>query len=87
VIVRDAPAGWASAIPGVTVVSERRGEVVLELADGADDQNVLAVASRAGRVEHFSWRQPTLTELFREAVSEPGDKPAEGGRDRQGVAV
>jgi ABC-2 type transport system ATP-binding protein len=88
VIVRDAPAGWAAAVPGVTVVSERRGEVVLELADGADDQQVLAAASGAGRVEHFSWRQPTLTELFREAVTDADEqKPAEGGRDRHGVTV
>jgi len=89
VIVRDAPAGWAAVIPGVTVVSERRGELVLELADGVDDQEVLAAATRAGRVEHFSWRQPTLTELFREAVTgaEQQAAPAEGGRDRQGVRV
>ncbi|HEY7103511.1 MAG TPA: ATP-binding cassette domain-containing protein [Mycobacteriales bacterium] len=88
VIVRDAPAGWAAAVPGVTVVSERRGELVLELADGADDQAVLAAASRAGRVEHFSWRQPTLTELFREAVTDADEQaPSEGGRDRQGVTV
>lgn len=89
VIVRDAPAGWAAVIPGVTVVSERRGELVLELADGVDDQEVLAAATRAGRVEHFSWRQPTLTELFREAVTDADEQaaPAEGGRDRQGVTV
>ena len=89
VIVRDAPAGWAAVIPGVTVVSERRGELVLELADGVDDQEVLAAAARAGRVEHFSWRQPTLTELFREAVIDADEQaaPAEGGRDRQGVRV
>ena len=87
VVVRAAPAGWAGAIPGVTVVSERRGEVVLELADGTDDQDVLAAATRAGRVEHFSWRQPTLTELFREAVSEPDEAPAEGSHDRPGVTV
>jgi ABC-2 type transport system ATP-binding protein len=88
VTVRDAPAGWAEAVPGVTVVSERRGELVLELADDADDQRVLAAASRVGRVEHFSWRQPTLTELFREAVAAPQQEtPADGGRDRQGVTV
>jgi ABC-2 type transport system ATP-binding protein len=89
VVVRDAPAGWAAVIPGVTVVSERRGELVLELADGVDDQEVLAAAARAGRVEHFSWRQPTLTELFREAVADADEQaaPAEGGRDRQGVRV
>ena len=86
VIVRDAPAGWAAALPGVTVVSERRGELVLELDDRADDQEVVAAASRAGRVEHFSWRQPTLTELFREVVSEP-ERPEPDSRDRQGVAV
>ena len=89
VIVRDAPAGWAAVIPGVTVVSERRGELVLELADGVDDQEVLAAAARAGRVEHFSWRQPTLTELFREAVTGADEQaaPADGGRDRQGATV
>jgi ABC-2 type transport system ATP-binding protein len=88
VVVRDAPADWAAAIPGVTVISERRGELVLELADGTDDQEVLAAASHAGRVEHFSWRQPTLTELFREAVSEPEDAAASAdGVQRQGVAV
>ena len=36
--------------PGRDVVSERRGELVLELADGADDQEVLAAASHTGRV-------------------------------------
>jgi ABC-2 type transport system ATP-binding protein len=88
VVVRDASAGWAAGIPGVTVVSERRGELVLELADGTDDQDVLAAGSRAGRVEHFSWRQPTLTELFREAVSEPEDAAAPAARlHRQGVVV
>jgi ABC-2 type transport system ATP-binding protein len=87
VVVQDTPADWAAAIPGVTVISERRGEVVLELADGTDDQEILAAASRAGRVELFSWRQPTLTELFREAVSEPEDSPATAEGERQGVTV
>jgi ABC-2 type transport system ATP-binding protein len=75
VVVPDAPASWASGLPGVRVVSERRGELVLELAPDTDDQQVLAAAARAGRVEHFSWRQPTLTELFREVVSEPEGEP------------
>jgi ABC-2 type transport system ATP-binding protein len=87
VVVAGAPATWAGAVPGVTVISERRGEVVLELAAGADDQDVLAAATRAGRVEHFSWREPTLTELFREAVAEPTADAAEPARVRQGAAV
>jgi ABC-2 type transport system ATP-binding protein len=52
-------------------VSERAGDVLLDLAPGTDDQHVLAAAARAGRVEHFSRHEPTLTELFREVVSEP----------------
>jgi len=82
VVVPDAPAGWAAGLPGVRVVSERRGELVLELAPDADDQQVLAAASRAGRVEHFSRREPTLTELFREAVAEPVGQPE---REREAV--
>jgi ABC-2 type transport system ATP-binding protein len=83
VVVAGAPAGWAGGLPGVRVISERRGEVVLELAPDADDQQVLAAATRTGRVEHFSWREPTLTELFREAVAEPAEQPA---REREAVA-
>jgi ABC-2 type transport system ATP-binding protein len=65
----DAKPGWAHELPGVRVVSEADGEVLLELAEGTDDQGVLSAAMRTGRVEHFSWRRPTLTELFREAVA------------------
>ncbi len=79
----DAPAGWAAGLPGVRVVSDRRGELVLELDQDIDDQQVLAAAARAGRVEHFSRREPTLTELFREAVA---DAPAEPPREREAVA-
>ena len=71
VVVPDAPAGWAAALPGVQVVSERAGDTVLELAPGTDDQAVLAAALRTGRVAHFAWREPSLVELFREAVAEP----------------
>ena len=71
VVVPDAPPGWAAALPGVQVVSERAGDTLLELAPGADDQAVLAAALRTGRVGHFAWREPSLVELFREAVAEP----------------
>jgi ABC-2 type transport system ATP-binding protein len=65
----DAPPGWAAGLPGVHVVSERDGEVLLELSEGVDDQSVLTAAMRTGRVEYFSWQRPTLTELFRGAVA------------------
>jgi ABC-2 type transport system ATP-binding protein len=71
VVVPDAASHWAGAIPGVRVVSEQAGDTVLQLADGTDDQKVLAAALGTGRVTHFAWQQPTLVELFREAVAVP----------------
>ncbi len=71
VVVPDAPAGWAGGLPGVRVVSQQRGDTVLELEPGTDDQTVLAAALATGRVSHFAWREPTLVELFREAVAAP----------------
>jgi ABC-2 type transport system ATP-binding protein len=72
VVAPDAPTGWAAALPGVRVVSESAGDTVLDLTGGGDDQSVLAAAVRTGRVTHFAWQQPTLVELFREAVAAPG---------------
>jgi len=76
VVVPDAGQGWAAALPGVRVVSERAGDTLLELSDGADDQSVLAAAVRTGRVTHFAWREPSLVELFREVVAVPTEDVA-----------
>jgi ABC-2 type transport system ATP-binding protein len=75
VVVPDAAAHWAGALAGVRVVSERAGDTLLQLDPGTDDQAVLAAAVTTGRVVHFGWQQPTLVELFREAVAVPA--PAE----------
>jgi ABC-2 type transport system ATP-binding protein len=72
--VPDAGAGWADGLPGVRVVSRRGADTLLELATGADDQAVLAAALATGRVSHFGWREPTLVELFREAVADPAQQ-------------
>ena len=69
VMVPDAAPDWAAGLPGVRIVARQGSEVRLELAEPTDDQKVLEMALRAGRVEHFSWRQPTLAELFRDAVA------------------
>ena len=69
VVAPDAPPGWAAGLPGVRVVSEQRGDTVLELGPGGDDQQVLATALTTGRVAHFAWREPSLVELFREVVN------------------
>src|SRR3954452_25246928 len=71
VVVPDAGHGWAEGLPGVRVISQQGGDTLLELDPGTDDQEVLAVALKTGRVAHFAWREPTLVELFREAVAAP----------------
>lgn len=71
VVVPDANPHWAAELPGVRVVSEQAGDTLLDLDGGADDQAVLAAALATGRVTHFAWREPTLVELFREAVAVP----------------
>jgi ABC-2 type transport system ATP-binding protein len=58
------------------VVSQQAGDTLLELDPGTDDQTVLAAALHTGRVSHFAWREPTLVELFREAVAAPEEVTA-----------
>ncbi|GAA1635377.1 ATP-binding cassette domain-containing protein [Nonomuraea maheshkhaliensis] len=66
VVVRDPAPGWADGLPGtVTVDGDRH---TLRTA-GGDDQEILRRAVKAGRVEHFGVEQPTLTEIFKEAVA------------------
>ncbi|MER7502296.1 ATP-binding cassette domain-containing protein [Nonomuraea pusilla] len=66
VVVRDPAPGWADGLPGTVTVAGDRHE--LRVAD-ADDQEILRRALKAGRVEHFGVEQPTLTEIFKEAVA------------------
>jgi len=77
VVVPDAGPGWAYGLAGVRVVSQQGGDTLLELATGTDDQAVLHAALRTGRVTHFAWREPSLVELFREAVADPEQREAE----------
>jgi ABC-2 type transport system ATP-binding protein len=66
VVVREPAPGWAEGLPGeVTVEGDRQVLVV----SGGDDQEVLRRAMKAGQVEHFGFQQPSLTEIFKEAVA------------------
>jgi ABC-2 type transport system ATP-binding protein len=65
-----APPGWASNLPGVRIVSDQAGTVVLEIDAAADDQIVLATALSTGPVTEFSRRRRSLSDLFRDAVAE-----------------
>lgn len=66
--VAGAPADWADKLRAVRVIDKASGRVVVELEAGSDEQALLDVARSVGRVTHFSAVEPTLTELFRQAV-------------------
>jgi ABC-2 type transport system ATP-binding protein len=68
VAVAGADAGWATHLPGARVLDGTDGRVLLELDDGTDEQAILDAARRAGRVTYFASSQPTLADLFRQAV-------------------
>jgi ABC-2 type transport system ATP-binding protein len=59
---------WAAELAGVRVVDRAGAALVLDLADGTRPDDVLAAALRAGRLVRFTPVQPSLAELFREAV-------------------
>ncbi|SHH00754.1 ABC transporter ATP-binding protein [Streptoalloteichus hindustanus] len=62
--------GWVDELTGVRVVERQGSRAVLELGDGVDDQVVLRAASAAGRVREFAPHRPSLSELFRNVVTE-----------------
>ena len=59
---REATAYWLERLG----VAERAGDRVEALSLG--NQGVVDVARTAGRMKHFSAEEPSLAELFREAV-------------------
>jgi ABC-2 type transport system ATP-binding protein len=61
-----ADAGWLRDHPGVTIVELDGPRAVFDLADGADDQDVLRVALSRGPVRAFAPVRPSLAEIFRE---------------------
>jgi ABC-2 type transport system ATP-binding protein len=67
--VAGARAGWAEAVAGAEVLLSDNGAVVVELGDAADEQALLDAARRVGRVRRFAPEEPTLAQLFREAVA------------------
>jgi ABC-2 type transport system ATP-binding protein len=64
--VADAGTDWSDSLEGVTVLEKANGRVVLAVE--GDEQRVLDAARAAGRVASFGAVQPTLAELFRQAV-------------------
>jgi ABC-2 type transport system ATP-binding protein len=58
----------------VTVREQEGSRTVLELGAGADDQAILHAALATGPVTEFSRRRPSLTELYREVVTQETDE-------------
>ena len=66
--VVGAPPDWYATLPGVRVLDHFPDGAILELSDSLRERDVLDAARAAGDVRHFSVVQPSLTEIFREAV-------------------
>jgi ABC-2 type transport system ATP-binding protein len=66
--VLGAPPDWYATLPGVGVLDLLPDGAILELSDSFRERDVLDAARAAGDVRHFSVVQPSLTEIFREAV-------------------
>jgi ABC-2 type transport system ATP-binding protein len=67
--VAGASDDWLTRVPGVEVLDRGPRGALVALRDGAGPDELLDAARAAGSVTHFSVERPTLTELFREAVS------------------
>ena len=63
-----APLGWAAGLAGVEVVEVHNGLTRLALADGVDDQVVLAAALATGPVREFTRVRPSLADVYRDTV-------------------
>ena len=80
--VVDAPStapGWVEEIPGVVTVGVSGSRTTVEVRDPAPgaEQAVLEAAMRAGRVREFAQVKPSLTELYRDVVSQDDAEPAQ----------
>jgi ABC-2 type transport system ATP-binding protein len=58
-----------SALPSAHLVESGAGQAILRLGPDADIATVTAIARRTPDVVSFSYRPPTLSELFRRAVA------------------
>ena len=69
VLAPQAQPGWADGHPGVQTIEQANGRTLLELAPGADDQQLLAAAVATGPVHGFTRQRQRLSEVFRGVVT------------------
>jgi ABC-2 type transport system ATP-binding protein len=65
-----APVGWASKLAGTKVVRTDGTRSLIELEGSTDSQAILRAALAAGPVLEFRRDEPSLLEIFREAMTE-----------------
>jgi ABC-2 type transport system ATP-binding protein len=65
-----APAGWANGLAGTKVVQTDGSRLLIELDGSTDSQAVLRAALARGPVLEFRRDEPSLLEIFREAMTE-----------------
>jgi ABC-2 type transport system ATP-binding protein len=66
--ILGAPPRWHATLSSARVVDQFPDGAILELSDSLQERDVLDAALAAGDVRHFSVVQPSLSEIFREAV-------------------
>ena len=61
--------GWAAELPNATVLDSTADSALIQLENSASYDEILDRARSLGSVREFTEIQPTLAELFREAVT------------------
>jgi len=72
-------ADWLRGVPGVEVLERGRSGWLVALGEAGDADRVLDAARNAGSVTLFALERPTLAELFRQVVAEPGASSPQPG--------
>jgi len=67
--VRGSAAKWTKSLAGVEVLRAEGDRAVLDVSKGVQLEALLAAAQRAGEVIEFTYEPPSLSEVFRAAVS------------------
>jgi ABC-2 type transport system ATP-binding protein len=69
VVIRNGDTAWADLLPGASVRDRDNGRVLLQVGRGTDPAAILATAQAAGEVLEFAFVPPSLSTVFREAVT------------------
>ena len=69
VVVRSGGTAWAADVPGSRIIERNGDRLRLEVGRDADPADLIARAQAAGEVVAFSFVPPSLSTVFREAVT------------------